>query len=170
MHPVGPNPSVLLRPPPTHDVGFLADVVLVAAQRADRPRGPDFDEDALADVVRRRDRCARSHRRGLEHGTTYVIEIDGERAGRLRVVRPPDSGELAGIQLLPAHQGHGLGTHLIEQFLVDAHQAGLPARAARAARQPPGPRPLRTPRLRGGRRARTAPTTARRRGPEGVAR
>ena len=41
---------------------------------------------------------------------------------------PPTSAELAGIQLLPAHQGHGLGTHLIEQFLVDARDRGLPAR------------------------------------------
>jgi ribosomal protein S18 acetylase RimI-like enzyme len=57
-----------------------------------------------------------------------VIEIDGARAGRQRVVRAPDHLELAGIQLLPAHQGHGLGTYLIEQFLLDARRAGLPAR------------------------------------------
>ena len=64
------------------------------------------------------------------HDTTYVIEIDGERAGRLRLVRPPDFRELAGIQLLPAHQGNGLGTYLIEQFLVDARDQGLPARVS----------------------------------------
>ena len=42
--------------------------------------------------------------------------------------RRPGSGELTGLQLLPAHQGKGLGTHLVEQFLVDAREQGLPAR------------------------------------------
>ncbi|MCW2845904.1 MAG: hypothetical protein JWN22_3820, partial [Nocardioides sp.] len=52
------------------------------------------------------------------------------RAGRLRVVQAPDHRELAGIQILPAHQGHGLGTHLIEQFLVETRDDGLPARVS----------------------------------------
>ena len=46
----------------------------------------------------------------------------------MRVVRAPDHRELAGIQLLPAHQGQGIGTHLVEQFLVEARDLGLPAR------------------------------------------
>ena len=88
--------------------------------------------------------------------TTYVIEIDGERAGRLRVVRTPDALEIAGIQLLPAHQGHGIGTYLIEQLLVEAHDAGQPARV-RAG--PDNPRALGC--TGGWGSPRSAPTTAR---------
>ena len=108
----------------------------------------------MAGGVRRVDRRAgrRDPAPGLEHSTTYVIEIQGERAGRLRVVRTREFVEVAGIQLLPAHQGHGIGTHLIEQLVVEAHQAGLPARAAVQPDNPRAPRPLRTPRLRGDRR------------------
>ena len=125
MHPVGPRPSVHVRTATAEDVGFLADVVLVTA-RAEGRMAPGFDETAW-----RTSFAAASLRQvtgAVEHDTTYVIEIDGERAGRLRLVGPPTYRELAGIQLLPAHQGHGLGTHLIEQFLVDARDRGLPAR------------------------------------------
>jgi ribosomal protein S18 acetylase RimI-like enzyme len=125
MQPVGPNPSVYVRAATDQDVGFLADVVLVAA-RADGRLAPDFDESAWRTSFGAA--TLRQVNGDVEHDTTYVIEIDGERAGRLRLVRAPGFRELAGIQLLPAHQGHGLGTHLIEQFLVDARDRGLPAR------------------------------------------
>jgi ribosomal protein S18 acetylase RimI-like enzyme len=125
MHPVGPNPSVYVRAATDQDVGFLADVVLVTA-RAEGRVGPEFDEGAWRTSFGAE--TLRQVNGEVDHDTTYVIEIDGERAGRLRLVRPPDFRELAGIQLLPAHQGRGLGTHLIEQFLVDARDRGLPAR------------------------------------------
>jgi ribosomal protein S18 acetylase RimI-like enzyme len=127
MHPVGPNPSVYVRAATESDVTFLTDVVLVAARaqgRVDR----DFDEQGWRATFA--ERTLREVNGEVEHSTTYVIEIDGERAGRLRLVRAPGHREIAGIQLLPAHQGHGLGTYLIEQFLVDAHDRGLPARAS----------------------------------------
>ncbi|MCW2793623.1 MAG: hypothetical protein JWO76_2721 [Nocardioides sp.] len=127
MPPVGPNPSLNVRPATEHDVGFLTDVVVVTT-RAQGRLPDDFDEreyrtgfaEWTIDQVEGR----------VEHSTSYVIEIDGERAGRMRVVRAPDHRELAGIQILPAHQGHGLGTHLIEQFLVEARDDGLPARVS----------------------------------------
>jgi ribosomal protein S18 acetylase RimI-like enzyme len=127
MPPVGPNPSLYVRPATEHDVGFLTDVVIVVT-RAQGRLAEDFDEGDYRTgfAARTADEVA-----GLvEHSTTFVIEIDGERAGRLRVVQAPDHRELAGIQILPAHQGHGLGTHLIEQFLVETRDDGLPARVS----------------------------------------
>ena len=120
-----PKPSAHLRPATEHDVGFLTDVVVVVMRAQGRlPR--DFDDRAF------RDRFVARTLQQVEglvpDSTTYVIEIDGERAGRLRVVRTRDALEIAGIQLLPAHQGHGIGTYLIEQLLVEAHDAGKPAR------------------------------------------
>jgi ribosomal protein S18 acetylase RimI-like enzyme len=125
LRPVMPKPSAHLRPATGHDVGFLTDVVVVVTRAQGRmPR--DFDDRAF------RDRFVARTLQQVEglvpDSTTYVIEIDGERAGRLRVVRGPQALDIAGIQLLPAHQGRGIGTYLIEQLLVEAHDAGKPAR------------------------------------------
>ena len=125
MPPVGPMPTVFVRPATEHDVTFLTDVVVVAT-RAQGREPDDFDEAAYRRGFA--EWTGEQVRGEVEHSETSVIEIEGERAGRLRVVRAPDHMELAGIQLLPAHQGHGIGTHLIEQFLVEARDAGLPAR------------------------------------------
>ncbi len=125
LPPVGPMPTVFVRPATEHDVLFLTDVVVVAT-RAQGRLPDDFDEPEFRAGFAE---WTREQVRGeVEGSETSVIEIEGERAGRLRVVRAPDHHELAGIQLLPAHQGHGIGTHLVEQFLVEARGAGLPAR------------------------------------------
>jgi GNAT superfamily N-acetyltransferase len=128
-----PKPSAHLRPATEHDVGFIADVFLVTL-RAQGRLARDFDERAFREGF-----VARTYQEiegQVPDSTTYVIEIDGERAGRLRVVRGPEALEVAGIQLLPAHQGKGNGTYLIEQLLVEAHDAGKPARV-RAGRDNP---------------------------------
>ena len=125
LPPVGPMPTVFVRPATEHDVLFLTDVVVVAT-RAQGRLADDFDEPEFRAGFAE---WTREQVRGeVEGSETSVIEIEGERAGRLRVVRAPDHHELAGIQLLPAHQGHGIGTHLVEQFLVEARRAGVPAR------------------------------------------
>lgn len=138
LHPVGPNPAVYVRPATDKDVTFLVDVVLVTARA--QGRVPD-DLDERAWRASFGDETLRRIAGDSAHDATYVIEIDGERAGRLRIVRAPDHRELAGIELLPAHQGQGLGTHLIEQFLVDARDRGLPARVS-AQRDNPRARAL----------------------------
>jgi ribosomal protein S18 acetylase RimI-like enzyme len=125
LRPVGPNPSVNVRRATEEDVGFLVDVVIVTARSQGRV-GEDFDESAWRTSFAAE--TLRQVHGEVPHDSTYVIDIDGERAGRLRLVQAPDSRELAGLQLLPAHQGKGLGTHLVEQFLVDAREQGLPAR------------------------------------------
>ena len=125
-----PKPSVHVRPATEHDIGFLTDVVIVATSAQNRrPTGFDEHEWRAGFVAWTAAQVAETPPPELAHSTTYVIEIEGERAGRLRVVRTPDAVEVAGIQLLPAHQGHGIGTHLIEQLVVEAHGGGLPARA-----------------------------------------
>jgi ribosomal protein S18 acetylase RimI-like enzyme len=48
------------------------------------------------------------------------------RAGRLRVVRTQTEIELAGIQVRPGHQSHGIGTRIITGLLAEAAAAGLP--------------------------------------------
>ena len=130
IEPVTPMPSVHLRTATEEDITFLTDVVIVATSSQNRLPA-DFDEHEwrAGFTAWTAAQVAETRPPELRHSTTYVVEIEGERAGRLRVVRTPDAVELAGIQLLPAHQGHGIGTHLIEQLVVEAHRGGLPARA-----------------------------------------
>lgn len=120
-------PSVFVRSATPDDVSFLTDVVVVTA-RAHGRLPADFDE---AEFRRGFAEWTSEQVQGLVEGSeTYVIEIDGERAGRLRLVQAADHAELAGIQLLPPHQGKGIGTYLIEQFLVEARRAGLVPRVS----------------------------------------
>jgi ribosomal protein S18 acetylase RimI-like enzyme len=57
--------------------------------------------------------------------TTSVIEVDDEPAGRLRIVATAGSIELAGIQLLPGFQRHGVGTAIIEDLKAQAAALGV---------------------------------------------
>lgn len=125
VEPVPPNPDVFVRPATHDDVAFLTDVVVVAT----RAQGRLPDEVDEADLRAGLAASAQEQVDGQVPGsTTSVVEIDGERAGRLRVVRTPDHLELAGVQLLPAHQGQGHGTYLVEQLLVQAGREGLSVR------------------------------------------
>ena len=55
-----------------------------------------------------------------------MIEVDDEPAGRLRIVATVGSIELAGIQLLPGFQRHGIGTAIIEDLKAQAAVLGVP--------------------------------------------
>jgi ribosomal protein S18 acetylase RimI-like enzyme len=57
--------------------------------------------------------------------TTSVIEVDGERAGRLRITRAAGVMELNGIQLLPRFQRQGIGTAVMEDLKTQASAAGV---------------------------------------------
>ena len=127
LPPVGPLPAVFVRPATGDDVSFLTDVVVVTT-RAQGRLPDDFDEDEFRAGFTAW--TIEQVQGSVEGSETCVIEIDGERAGRLRLVQADDHAELAGLQLLPAHQGHGIGTYLIEQFLVEARRSGLAPRVA----------------------------------------
>jgi GNAT superfamily N-acetyltransferase len=116
-------PAYVIRPATSDDVGFLADVV-VAAINAQGRRPPDFDEQEWRKgYVQWTEWQVRG---SLEGNTTSVIELDGERVGRLRVLRSGECVELAGIQLDPLAQGRGIGTAIIESLKAEATAAGLP--------------------------------------------
>lgn len=120
-------PSVFVRSATPDDVSFLTDVVVVTT-RAQGRLPEDFDEEEFR---RGFAEWTSEHVQGpVEGNETCVIEIDGERAGRLRLVQDEEHAELAGLQLLPPHQGKGIGTYLIEQFLVEARRAGLVPRVS----------------------------------------
>jgi ribosomal protein S18 acetylase RimI-like enzyme len=112
-----------LRKATAADVDFLVDVVIEATRVQGRVP-PDFDEPRFR--VGFREWTAQQLAESGDASTTYVIEVDGQRAGRLRVVRTREELELAGIQLLPGQQSRGIGTRIITDLLAEAAGAGLP--------------------------------------------
>ncbi len=102
-----------IHPATADDVGFLADVSLAVASLP-----ADFDEAEW--------------RAGFSDWTletladTAVVELYGERVGRLRIRRTPDSIELCGIQLRPDVQNRGIGTAIIRGLQAEAAAAAVP--------------------------------------------
>lgn len=54
-----------------------------------------------------------------------IIELNGRPIGLLKVIRSPTEWRVSQIQLLPEHQGKGIGTKLLEEVLANARAAGL---------------------------------------------
>jgi ribosomal protein S18 acetylase RimI-like enzyme len=116
---VAPQHSIRLAT--VDDVAFLVDVVL-AATRAQGRLQPGMDQPEWRISYCR---WTEAQLDGNWPGnTTSVVEVDGERVGRLRVVRTGQTIELAGIQLLPDVQGRGIGTAIIDSLKAEAADMG----------------------------------------------
>lgn len=116
-------PSYHIRQATAEDVGFLADVV-IEATRAQGRLPNDFDEPQWRKGFA--ERTTEQVRSDIPDSTTSVIEVDNERAGRLRIARTADCIELCGIQLLPDVQRHGIGTAVVEELKAQAVAVGVP--------------------------------------------
>jgi len=110
-----------------------------------RAASPD-DVDALYEVRRRAmsthvdpwlrergalwsDERSRAHFVGdFDPACQVALLVDGRIAGRLKVLVRPDHVELTGIEVLPEHQGRGIGTRVIEDVLSVAGGRDLPVR------------------------------------------
>jgi ribosomal protein S18 acetylase RimI-like enzyme len=115
--------TIQLRPATLEDVAFLAEVVITSTQAQGR-FPPDAD---LAEYRAGFEDWTRETILGaIPNCELSVIEHNGCRIGRLRVVRTQSSITLAGIQLLPAYQNHRIGSTLIEQLKRDADMQQVP--------------------------------------------
>jgi ribosomal protein S18 acetylase RimI-like enzyme len=65
-------------------------------------------------------------RRHFDPSTCQIIVSQGHAVGVLAVVRDASAVYLRTIEVLPAYQGRGLGTHLISALLAEAHHSGRP--------------------------------------------
>lgn len=100
------------RPITLADVDTIVDVLCAVA---DNPgMAADFRHDALEQA-----------RGEIPNSITYVILLDEQKVGRLRLVRNDDHLEIAGLQIHPDWQGHGAGTAVINSILHEGRQAGL---------------------------------------------
>jgi ribosomal protein S18 acetylase RimI-like enzyme len=118
-----PNHRVNLRPASTDDIEFMVQLfLLLALQR--NPTGEGVNREA---IVQGTMAATREQVQGkLKDSTTYVIEFDGQRVGRLRVVRNAEQIEIAGIQVLPDYQGRGIGTAVITSLKHEGMTKALP--------------------------------------------
>ncbi len=122
-------PGYVLRPADSDDVEFLTDVVVVVTKDQGRWPAELCAPDAEAEWRAGFSDWTREQLGGdVDGSTTSVVLVDGDRVGRHRVVRAPDHVELAGVQLLPAHQGRGIGTQVVRDVLAEARDQGVPAR------------------------------------------
>jgi GNAT superfamily N-acetyltransferase len=112
---------VHLRAAESSDLGFLADVVISATR--DQGRSPDeFDEAGFR--VEFEHWTTEQIAGRVEGSSTYVIEVDGERVGRLRIIRDRRGVELAGIQLLARFQSRGIGSEIVALLKTEVASAG----------------------------------------------
>jgi ribosomal protein S18 acetylase RimI-like enzyme len=64
------------------------------------------------------------HTRAFNPGRWQIITAGGTDIGMLDVEHRPDEIYLGRIEILPDHQGHGIGTRLISALLDEAAQNG----------------------------------------------
>ena len=102
-----PAERIALRAATLDDAEFLTDTVLAAT--FDQGRFP-ADVDRAEYRTGFLDWTLEQLRGEVAGSTTSVVTAYGADVGRLRVVRTDELVELAGLQLLPAHQGKGIGT------------------------------------------------------------
>jgi ribosomal protein S18 acetylase RimI-like enzyme len=124
----GDQRRVTLRRATADDAYVLADIVMAATKA--QGRWPAMTSSEEADW---RDRFAEWSCRAVEDAdpdNVLAVVLDGENViGRLRVVHGTADQpflRLAGIQLLPAAQGRGIGTAIIRGLQDIARQERMP--------------------------------------------
>ena len=109
----------------TEDLEFLASVLILADQ--DRLAGREgWDREQFVD--RCRTQTGEEVTGKVANSLTSVVEADGVPVGRLRVVRTSEELFIAGIQVLPEHQGRGIGSRVVRSVIDEGRREGLPVR------------------------------------------
>jgi ribosomal protein S18 acetylase RimI-like enzyme len=105
--------AALFRPMTLDDVDAI--VAVLCAVSANPGMAADFRHDASEQA-----------RGEIADSVTYVICSDGQRIGRLRVVRVDEYIEIAGLQVHPDWQGRGIGTAVINEIFAESDRTGVP--------------------------------------------
>jgi ribosomal protein S18 acetylase RimI-like enzyme len=108
-----------LRPVTDADRPFLVD--LYAGLRESELEQVQWDAATKRAFVEHQFAAQDAHYRAHYPGATLdVVELGGERAGRLYVHRGPSDIRIMDIALLPAFRGRGIGTALLRGLIDEA--------------------------------------------------
>jgi GNAT superfamily N-acetyltransferase len=102
------------RPATSADIPFLMRLRKLTMQEHLERAGEQLDDE-------------KHHQRVMAHfDSASIVYLDGAPAGLFKHYRTPEEWVLLQIQLLPEHQGQGIGERLIRGLLDEARQVGLP--------------------------------------------
>jgi ribosomal protein S18 acetylase RimI-like enzyme len=114
---------VLLRNETPDDYEFLAAVY--ASTREEELRPVPWTEEQKQGFLRSQfDAQTEHYRNHYREAEFWVIEHDGQRAGRLYLHYTPDDLRIVDIALAPAARGHGIGGKLLSRLLDAAAASG----------------------------------------------
>lgn len=115
--------KVVLRPVGDADRAFLAQ--LYASTRAEELAIVPWTDEQKAAFLAQQFEAQDAHYRAYYDGATFdVIEVDGERAGRVYVHRGQREIRIVDISLTPSFRGRGLGTRLLRALIAEADDGG----------------------------------------------
>lgn len=119
--------KVELRPVGPDDDAFLIEVY--GSTRADELSQLSWDDAQKHTFVKMQSDAQHAHYHGKFPDAAYdVILINGERVGRLYVLRAEDQIRIMDITLLPRCRGVGIGTLLVKTLMGEAAAAKKPLR------------------------------------------
>ena len=112
-----------VRPATEADRDFLLSVY--ASTREKELAQVEWEEGAREEFLEHQFSVQDHHYRTNYPGATFdVIEVDGERAGRLYVHRGTGEIRIMDIALAPAFRGRGIGTALLRELMDEAGGSG----------------------------------------------
>ncbi|WP_423382401.1 GNAT family N-acetyltransferase [Burkholderia sp. LMG 32019] len=108
------KPAIDLRPASTTDLPFLLTLrQLTMTEHLQRAGVPSDD-------------AAHDRRIRANFDDAMIVCKDDEAIGLLKVTRATDEWHVHQIQILPAHQGRGIGEAVLNALLADAARARVP--------------------------------------------
>lgn len=117
------SPDIVVRPATTDDIEFMVHLFLQIRYQLS-PLGDGVDVDA---VVRGTRVATRDQVQGrVANSVTNVIECDGQKVGRLRVIRTPGEIMIGGLHILPSFQHHGIGSRVLTDLAREATSKRVP--------------------------------------------
>lgn len=115
----GDGSCLRLRRADPGDIEFLAATVVAAIEERYRRRAGWSRDEFMAGLITD---AADQVGGGPPGSTTYVIDADHDRVGRLRLVDDGNTLEVAGLQILPRRQGRGIGTAVLRLIMACADE------------------------------------------------
>jgi len=118
-----PRDLLRYRAATTEDVSFLR--ALYGTTREEELRQMAWDDEAKARFLDHQFLAQSKHYESFYPDAEFlVIELEGERIGRLYVDRGPQTIEVIDIALMPEHRRCGIGTMLLAEILAEGQSSG----------------------------------------------